>query len=102
MALVALMAQVKAPYNVDAPEQPAGVPVPQFDADDLPDRVALRQWADEEALGWENGTFPEAAIREATRRYYALTIPEGSPRKEMADLILAAMKGLPQTKGGAQ
>jgi len=73
-----------------------------FTEDDLPDRVALRQWADDEALGWENGTFPEAAIREATRRYYALTIPEGSPRKEMADLILAAMKGLPQTKGGAQ
>ncbi len=71
-------------------------------AEDLPDRVALRKWADDEALGWENPTFPEAAIREATRRYYALTIPEGSPRKEMADLILAAMKGLPQTKGGAQ
>ena len=62
-------------------------------ADDLPDRVALRKWADDEALGWENRTFPEAAIREATRRYYALTIPQGSPRKEMADLIVAAMKG---------
>jgi len=71
-------------------------------ADDLPDRVALRKWADDEALGWENTTFPEEAIREATRRYYALTIPEGSPRKEVADLIVAAMKGLPQTKGGAQ
>ncbi len=71
-------------------------------ADDLPDRVALRQWADDEALGWENRTFPEAAIREATRRYYALTIPPTVPRDEMAKMILAAMKGLPQTKGRAQ
>ncbi len=62
-------------------------------ADDLPDRVALRKWADDEALGWENTTFTEAAIREATRRYYALTIPPTVPRGEMADLILAAMKG---------
>ena len=71
-------------------------------ADDLPDRVALRKWADDEALGWENTTFPEAAIREATRRYYALTIPPVAPRDEMAKVILAAMKGLPQTKGTAQ
>lgn len=55
--------------------------------------MALRQWADDEALGWENTTFTEAAIREATRRKYALTIPQGSPRKEMAKVILAAMKG---------
>ncbi len=61
--------------------------------DDLPDRVALRQWAADEALGWENRTFPEAAIREATRRYYALTIPPVVPRDELAKVILAAMKG---------
>ena len=62
-------------------------------ADDLPDRVALLKWADDEALGWENTTFTEAAIREATGRYYALTIPQGTARKEVADLIVAAMKG---------
>ncbi len=73
-----------------------------LDADDLPDRVALRQWAEDEGLGWENKRFPEAAIREATRRYYALTFPSAVPRDEMAKVILAAMKGLPQTKGRAQ
>ncbi len=62
-------------------------------ADDLPDRVALLKWADDEALGWENTTYTEAAIREATRRYYALTIPPVVPRDEMAKVILAAMKG---------
>jgi len=65
-------------------------------ADDLPDRVALRQWAEDEALGWENTTFTEAAIREATRRYYALTIPQGTARKEVADLIVAALKDRPR------
>jgi len=64
-----------------------------FAADDLPDRVALRQWADDESLGWENTTFTEAAIREATRRYYALTIPPAAPRDAMGKAILAAMKG---------
>jgi len=73
-----------------------------FTEDDLPDRVALQKWADDEALGWENTTFTERAIREATRRYYALTIPPTVPRDEMAKVILAAMKGLPQTKGTAQ
>jgi len=83
-------------------EDPPPEGEPAHDADDLPDRVALRQWADDEALGWENTTFPEAAIREATRRYYALTIPPTVPHDEMAAMILAAMKGLPQTKGTAQ
>ncbi len=85
--------------NLDAggsPDSPAPL------EDDLPDRVALRKWAEDEALGWENRTFTEAAIREATRRYYALTIPQNAPRKEMAKMIQAAMKGLPQTKGATE
>ncbi len=81
------------------PRHPVSPASPDTDAlgldaeDDLPDRVALRKWADDEALGWENRTFPEAAIREATRRYYALTFPSAVPRDEMAKVILAAMKG---------
>ncbi len=85
--VVSLAAQGKTVMNLDAVGSYADA------ADDLPDRVALRQWADDEALGWENTTFPEAAIREATRRYYALTIPPAVPRDEMAAVILAAMKG---------
>jgi len=95
-----LTSQGKTVMNLQLEDSPEGER--PLDADDLPDRVALRQWAEDEGLGWENKRFPEAAIREATRRYYALTFPSAVPRDEMAKVILAAMKGLPQTKGRAQ
>lgn len=80
-------------HNPSQTANPSHETETSFTEDDLPDRVALGQWAEDEGLGWENTTFPEAAIREATRRYYALTIPPVAPRDEMAKAILAAMKG---------